>query len=538
MSLSRREFIQRLGMVGGGLVLPGSVLAQSKPSPPGNFRMSGGGKTTYVTDTGNPVANGTNLQAALDAARPGDVVLLHPGATYLGNLRLPVKEGTRFIVVKSSADESLLPPARTRTGPSYSTHLAKIAAPGVDPALATVSGTHHWRFENIEFVPAANGLTAALVQLGSLYASEQGSLAQVPHDLAFDRVLINVPAGVSLRRGIGLDSARTKIVNSYIAGAKSPYSDAQAILGINGPGPFLIDNNYLEGSGENVMFGGGDPAIVGLVPSDITFTRNHCAKPWSWRESRAWSVKNLFELKNAQRVRIEGNLFENNWSASQVGWAILFNVRNQDGTAPWSTVRDVIFRNNVVRHATGGINLLGIDNYHPSVRAKNITITNNLIYDIDGPSYGSSVYMGGFLIVLDGVDNLTVEHNTVVNTGTILSADGEGGVTTGLVYRNNYMRNNAYGIFGSGYGTGISSLEHYFPGYVVVGNVIAGGLERFYPAGNFFPEVSEFDNSFVDPASGNYRLVAGSRFQTAATDGTQVGADLDAISAASRAGQQ
>ena len=45
-------------------------------------------------------------------------------------------------------------------------------------------------------------------------------------------------------------------------------------MGWNGPGPFLIENNYLEAAGENVMFGGSDPSIANLVPSNITIRRN------------------------------------------------------------------------------------------------------------------------------------------------------------------------------------------------------------------------------------------------------------------------
>ena len=37
-----------------------------------------------------------------------------------------------------------------------------------------------------------------------------------------------------------------------------------------------------------------------------------------------WSVKNLFELKNARNVLISGNIFENHWQESQPGYAIVF----------------------------------------------------------------------------------------------------------------------------------------------------------------------------------------------------------------------
>ena len=118
------------------------------------------------------------------------------------------------------------------------------------------------------------------------------------------------------------------------------------------------------------MFGGGDPSIPNLVPSDIVITRNHLSKPLRWKkddpsfEGTEWAVKNLFELKNARRVLVDGNLLEYNWPQAQNGFAILFTVRNQDGGAPWSVIEDVTFSNNVVRHVAAGINILGRDDNH------------------------------------------------------------------------------------------------------------------------------------------------------------------------------
>src|SRR4029079_19590158 len=146
-----------------------------------------------------------------------------------------------------------------------------------------------------------------------------------------------------------LNSAATTIVNSYISDIKSKQSDAQAIAGWNGPGPFTIENNYLEASGENVLFGGADPSIANLVPSDISFRFNHVIKPASWR-SQGWTVKNLIEVKNAQRMVIDSNLIENNWAAAQAGYAFMLTPRNQNGKAPWSVVQQITVTNNVVQH--------------------------------------------------------------------------------------------------------------------------------------------------------------------------------------------
>lgn len=160
----------------------------------------------------------------------------------------------------------------------------------------------------------------------------QSSASQIPHDLAVDRVYRHGDAAKGQKRGIALNSASTTITNSYIADIKAVGQDSQAIGGWNGSAPFTITNNYLEGAGENLMFGGGDPSVPGLVPSDITIADNHFAKQPSWRMEN-WVVKNLIELKNARRVQIVRNTFEYSWQGGQSGYAVVFTVRNQDATA-------------------------------------------------------------------------------------------------------------------------------------------------------------------------------------------------------------
>ena len=75
------------------------------------------------------------------------------------------------------------------------------------------------------------------------------------------------------------------MLNSFISDIKAVNADSQAIVGYNGEGPFTIENNYLEAAGENVMFGGSDPAVTNLVPSDIVLRRNHLYKPLEWRNA-------------------------------------------------------------------------------------------------------------------------------------------------------------------------------------------------------------------------------------------------------------
>ena len=65
------------------------------------------------------------------------------------------------------------------------------------------------------------------------------------------------------------------------------------------------------------MFGGADPAIANLVPSDITIIGNLFQKNTAWRGVIS-DVKNLFECKNAQRALIDGNVLQYTWAAGRL----------------------------------------------------------------------------------------------------------------------------------------------------------------------------------------------------------------------------
>ncbi len=177
----------------------------------------------------------------------------------------------------------------------------------------------------------------------------------------------------------------------------------------------MIENNYLEAAAENILFGGADPPIRDLVPSDITIRGNYITKPLEWRGSR-WAVKNLLELKNARRVLIESNMLENNWVAGQAGWALLFKPTNQDGRAPWTEVTDVTFQFNIVRHSSSAVNILGTDYQYPSGKLRGLQIRNNLFYDINAARWDGE---GRFLNVGDSPIDVVVDHNTVIQSGSV-----------------------------------------------------------------------------------------------------------------------
>lgn len=497
--------------------------------------------TTYVPPTGATIivqASG-DFQAALNTAQPGDVITLQAGATFAGPFTLPNKTGTGWIIVRTGAPDSSLPPPGTRVDPSHGNVMPKVVVgPGVGGAIQTQSGAHHFRFVGVEFRPVPGSFVTNLVELGS---GNETSETALPHDIIFDRCYIHGEPVIGGRRGIALNGKSLAVVDSYLSDFKEVGADSQALLGWNGPGPFKIVNNYLEAAGENVMFGGADPSIPNLVPADIEIRHNYFFKPLSWRigdpsyAGTAWAVKNLFELKNARRVLIEGNIFNQVWVHAQTGVALLLTVRNQNGTAPWSVVEDVTIRRNIIRHAGAGFNVTGTDNLQPSQQTKRVLIQDILLDDISAANWGA---WGRHFLILNslstGISDLVIEHVTgFSDTAIAHTGDDPVQAHTGFILRNNIFQKKAYGFAGNGTSEGSSTLNTFYMSPVATKNALIGSNAAdwsSYP-GNFFP-ATENDVGFVDFAGGNYRLAASSPYKNAGTDGKDLGADIDAIAAA------
>ncbi|MBA3513198.1 MAG: right-handed parallel beta-helix repeat-containing protein, partial [Pyrinomonadaceae bacterium] len=409
------------------------------------------------------VVAGGNLQEALSSANCGDTVELQAGATFIGPYAISKQCGTNYITIRSSRLSELA--EGVRVTPAQSNLMPKIVSPGQgNPALQTTLSASGYRFQGVEFSPRdAQTFTYGLVWLGSPF-NDQNTLEKMARNLIVDRCYFHAWPNQSLKRGIDLNSGTTDITNSYFEGFKVVGQEAQAILGCRGSGPYRIINNHLEGAGENIMFGGCDPYIQGMVPSDIEIRRNYFYKPLAWRG--VWQVKNQLELKNAQRVTIDGNVFENNWADAQGGTAILFTPRNQEGTAPWSVVKDITFTNNIIRHSMNGIVVYGTDNIYPSQRTENIIIRNNLFEDIN-ESWGNGGSTSTFLMI-SGPQNLTVDHNTVTGlTTTIYIIPSQ---NPNLVFTNNIVKHQNGGIIGEGIGPKDSYTSQATP-HTITGNL-------------------------------------------------------------------
>jgi hypothetical protein len=541
---------------------------------------------TPATGAVTLVPQGGNLQTALNNANCGDTIQLQAGATFTGIFTFPAKScsDSNWIIVRTSASDSALPPEGTRLMPCYAgirslpgrpsfpcattqnvtAKLMMSATEGSGPILFA-SGANHYRLIGLE-VTRQQG-SPIVYNLASI----QPPTGTMDH-IVFDRVWMHGTAQDETNRGVYLGGGTyVSIVDSFftdfhcisISGA---CGDAQAILGglgSNPMGPYQILDNFLEASGENILFGGGGAT---LAPADIEIRRNHMFKPLTWMKGQPgyvggtngnpFVVKNLFELKNAQRVLLDGNIMEDSWGGfSQVGFGILLTPRNQGNgkggnLCPDCQVTDVTIRNGTISHVGAGVQIANpVDGIGVPLAGERYSIHDLIIDDIDGvkyngPSEFAQVSVGAGAPI---VESVTINHVTAFPSSFLFIIGDPTAITSKManfVFTNNIVNAGRYPVWSSGGGGSANCAAHDVPlttfnacfnPYTFSTNAIIVSPKSFpgstWPAGNFFP-ASVAAVQFVNYNGGNggdYHLLTSSRYTSAATDGKNLGADVDAV---------
>lgn len=401
------------------------------------------GQPTAVTP-----ATGAELTAAL---KVGGTIQLKAGTTYAGN----------FVIAK---------PTTLLGGDPLTTVLAPLDT--LSPVLRVEADDVTVR--DLQIAPVAPDREWVVV------GSSSATSADVqPHRVKLVNLTLRALNGG--HRGIALHGSDLTVDQCHILGFWEAGRDSQGIWANNGPGPYTITNNEVEASGENILFGGDDPGIVGVVPSDIVISGNTFRKPETFRALSGSSVKNNVELKNAKRVRIINNVIDGWWHAGQDA-PVQFTVRNQGGRCTWCVVDDVVFQGNLVRTSPEGfaVNILGRDSPNVSAQTQTITIDHNLFqHSTKGVQ------------VIDGVvGRLTITNNTfpgITDRMLSLARGGNAKVLTPLVFTRNVLKTGSYGITGDGStSVGLASLTAYATVQDFTGNVIEMTPERTIalPPGN------------------------------------------------------
>lgn len=537
---------------------------------------------------------GSNLQTILNSANCGDTIELQAGATFVVSVLLPAKncDDQHWIILRSSSSDTALPAEGTRITPCYagvaslpgrpsfscsspSNSMARLVAPKGMPTIRLAAGANHYRIgPGLEITRAVgDGYHGALI--GHVIPVDQ-----IISNVVIDRDWIHGTTTDDTARGINLDATNyAAIVDSYVndfhcVAVIGTCTDAQAISGGSGflsEGPWKIDNNFLESAAENILFGGSGGLIV---PTDITITHNHFFKPMIWMPGHAgfvgapntdttkctstpgycpFIVKNLFELKNAQRVLFEGNMLENSWAGfTQHAGGILLMAANQGdlrGNVN-ATVADITVRYNLIAHTGRGLSIAGTQGvWGPAKLAARFSIHDDLFEDI------SSAYANGDDSRIIGnafqisncstcapLTDVSINHVTMLLQSPtwfmILGASATAPIQN-VTFTNNIVT-TAPGLVITGTdsatpcgftgATDLTRINSCLSSLSFVANGLVGASGS-WPSGNYFPPDTTAVG-FADYNGGDYHLMSTSPYKNAASDGKDLGADIDAVSQA------
>ncbi len=532
------------------------------------------------------VASGGDLQAALNNAKCGDTIELQAGATYTGVFIFPAKncDDNHWIVVRTSAPDSQLPPEGTRITPCYAGVSSLPARPDFHCAapanvmarvvmgsrtgsgpIQFASGANHYRLVGLEVTRREHGLV-----IYSLASIEPGGIAD---HIVYDRLWMHGTAQDETNRGVHLGgSTYVAVIDSFFTdfhciSKTGSCGDSQAIGGGNGHhpmGPYQIVNNFLEAGAQSVIFGGGSAT---QTPADIEIPRNHMFKPLPWKRGNAgyvgvadgnpFIVKNLFELKNAQRVLFEGNILEDSWGGfSQAGFGILLTPKNQaignDNVCPICQVTDVTIRYVTISHVGSGLQIGdGLsDNGGAALAGKRYSIHDVVVDDIDPTRFFGT---GNFAQVSMGVNapvlqSVSIDHVTAFPPNVMFNIGDDTRVNpqmSAFSFTNSIINAGSAPMRSTGggpancayYDSPLITLNACFASYSFKSNVIIASPDKFFgawPSGNMFPATAaaiHFVN-YQNGSGGDYHLEPSSPYKNAASDGKDLGADIDAVATA------
>lgn len=512
------------------------------------------GTTTVIKTVCASTCDYTTVQAALNAIHAdtgdtnGEIIKLASGVTFAESLTLPVLTmgGGKSIEVTTNTAPGNLPAPGVRINPTYAPVLAKIVPGNGSQAILASGAVNNFYFMGVEISSSVNVVN--LIQIGN----GETTTAALPNVITFDRCYIHGSNALQIRRGLLANGIAVGAINSYIVNFHDTATDSQAILAYNSPGPLYFGNNELQATGENMMLGCCDPTIPNLVVSDVTIVQNHFFKPLTYATAFKGQLKDLFEIKNGQRVFLQGNVFENNWADAQSGFAFQITPRNAGQNCPQCTAADVVFSFNLVRHVSAGFNIGGADTEWggtPSSQAsQRIAVYGMAGQDINCNTWNTGVVGNCEAIqVANGLtpsaNGIQFDHNTFFQAGSMVTATAPGYVTAAFSFKNSMLPNGQYGVVGTNSCCANTTLNYYFPSAVFTANAIeniavSGLSPSNYPVGNFFP-VDWPTVLFVDATNcmgGTYLLTdcalqAGSPYHNAGTDGADLGPNIATLAA-------
>ncbi|MFZ3265805.1 MAG: hypothetical protein WA172_17495 [Terriglobales bacterium] len=532
---------------------------------------------------------GDDLQAALNAAQCGNTIQLQAGATFTGIFKFPARncDNNHWIIVRTNSPDTTLPAEGQRLTPCYAgvaslpgrpqyacdspqNVLAKLVDSGLTGPVIFQNGANHYRLIGLELTrPTGTKGAVTLISVAS------GGTASY---IVLDRSWVHGTTQDESKEGFDLSGTNNvAVVDSYfsdfhctaVTGTCTEAHALHAGTGNSQDGVYKIQNNFLEASGQAILFGG---AAATTTPTDIAIRLNHFFKPLLWMKGNSpfqggvagnpFIVRHHLEFKNAIRVLIEDNLLENSWGGfGEKGDAILLTPKSQhiksgDNVCPVCEVTDITLRYTHIIHASGGIEIATVLSGNgkdggPALAGARFSIHDVVMDDI------SRRYIGGGWLLSVGNGWLANPLNTITIDHITGFPDNEGGILVlgnemsnpqmfGFVFTNNIVTAGRYPVWNGSGGAAscahsdvpLTSLNNCFASYTFSNNALVAAPARYpssaWPTGNMFApttntvEFAQYNNS----NGGNYQLMPGSPYKNMGTDGRDLGADIAGLDAA------
>ena len=274
------------------------------------------GSSLTATTCADPT---TGIQGRIDQALALDGNLTHKvtinvatgpcsGQFTIGPKTGTNSSGTGYIYIVTD-DTASLPAVGTRVAASHTVNMPKIITTNTTTGgLRFLAGAHHIYLDGIWVTNSVSATVLVNIDPAATVT------ANYPHHIVIRRSIIKgdltVGADVVNGRCVGIGANYVAILDSILDNCvRTSQADTQTFGGWNFAGPLYVDNNYLGSATEHFIFGGSVPATgfindaLGIVPSDITITRNYFTKAYGL----GYYYKNFWECKNCQRVLFEGN---------------------------------------------------------------------------------------------------------------------------------------------------------------------------------------------------------------------------------------
>ena len=350
-----------------------------------------------------------------------------------------------------------------------------------------------------------------------------------------------------------------RVINADATSSRYNTEGCSFMIGGLGPGPYVANNNWLEGAG--LMWHHDDSGGTAYIRGDYTYTRNTFKTPFKYMygspssDGLRYFLRQPLEWKSGRRIGLFGNIFDGAWVEGTPA-SVMIAMISVSGLG----ITDVDVQNNTFMHGPGIMNVPQFEDGGAvqTLPPNRFRFQNNLAWDIGGnywvPQGGMTGPKGWVFEGPHGGEDVIINHNTIAdNTGLtpaifwLFDTNVEGvQITNNFFYVSSANQgfgqdgdvrdNSCSGLFGK------ALADCKFPaGYVFDHNVLTSPnanqatVLSWWPNNNYVPsDMNLAHGGWLSYANKDFHITSKycSGCSLNANDRKDVGADIDALEAA------